>query len=131
MNDLSRQRIGVARGKVILPDTMDADDDAVAELFAAAGVDEGATNMSEEQALSSDTDMRAAFITSLVKMVDDMLPEGRAEATGFDSAKWVAHWLDCPQPALAGKTPAAHLDTADGREIVRRLLGAIGSGAYV
>lgn len=131
MDELPGKRIGVAKGKFILPDAIDADDDAVAALFTGADAAERATNMSDEQPSDSDTGTRAAFIAGLVKMIEDMLPEGRAEATGFDSAKWVAQWLDCPQPALAGKTPTAYLDTADGRAIVRRLLGAIGSGAYV
>ena len=49
---------------------------------------------------------------------------------GFDAAKWVAAWLDRPQPALGGKRPAELMDTADGRSIVSDLVARMQSGAY-
>lgn len=52
------------------------------------------------------------------------------EAKGFDSAKWLGHWLERPQPALGGRKPADLIDTPTGVEIVSRLLGSIESGAY-
>jgi putative toxin-antitoxin system antitoxin component (TIGR02293 family) len=51
-------------------------------------------------------------------------------ARSFDSAKWLGHWLERPQPALGGRKPADLIDTPTGLEIVARLLGAIESGAY-
>lgn len=72
---------------------------------------------------------RTRFIAELVKMLQDMIPEGQGE--GFDAAKWVGRWLKTPQPALAGAAPKDYLDTAEGRTIVKRLLGTIESGAYV
>lgn len=72
---------------------------------------------------------RVEFICSLVRMLEDMIPPGRGD--GFDAAKWIARWLETPQPALAGAAPKDYLDTAEGRAIVKRLLGTIESGAYV
>lgn len=72
---------------------------------------------------------RAAFVAGLVKLVEEMIPEGN-KAGGFDASKWVARWLDLPQPALGSKTPRSFLDTSDGRSIVRRLLAKFETGAY-
>lgn len=74
---------------------------------------------------------RAAFIASLVKMVDDQVPEERAQEAGFDSARWVGRWLRSPIPALGGKAPNQFLKDEEGRAIVRRVLHAYFSGAYV
>lgn len=52
------------------------------------------------------------------------------EAKNFDSAKWLGRWIERPQPALGGRTPADLIDTPTGVEVVARLLGAIESGAY-
>ena len=52
------------------------------------------------------------------------------EAKNFDSAKWLGRWIERPQPALGGRTPADLIDTPTGVEVVARLLGSIESGAY-
>jgi uncharacterized protein (DUF2384 family) len=70
----------------------------------------------------------AAYIAQLVRLVEDMIPEGKK--ADFDASKWVDRWLDEPQPALGGKTPRSFLATAEGRNIVRRLLAKLESGAY-
>lgn len=89
-----------------------------------------ATRLSKgDKNLGSNATERAVFIGGLVKAVEDMLPEG-AEAKSFDAPRWVARWLEEPQPALHGETPASFLDTADGRRLVRRLLGQMEAGAY-
>ena len=49
----------------------------------------------------------------------------------FDSAHWFAGWIERPQAALGGLTPAALLDTPVGRQMVGRLLCAMGSGVYL
>ncbi|MGN6313896.1 MAG: antitoxin Xre/MbcA/ParS toxin-binding domain-containing protein [Rhodanobacteraceae bacterium] len=71
---------------------------------------------------------RVLFISELVKIVEDMIPEGKGD--DFDAGRWVGRWLDTPQPALGGVPPKEFLGTADGRATVRRLLGSIESGAY-
>lgn len=79
--------------------------------------------------LSASTTERAVHLAGLVKMVEEMIPADRAE--GFNSASWLARWLNTPQPALAGATPLSYLDTGDGRDVVRRLLAAIDGHVYV
>ena len=53
------------------------------------------------------------------------------DGTPFDAAAWLASWLQRPNQALGGETPAAFMDTAEGREQVGRLIGAQRSGAYM
>lgn len=72
---------------------------------------------------------REKFIRGLVKMLEDMIPESQGE--DFDAGRWVARWLETPQPALGGAAPKDYLHTAEGRATVRRLLSAVESGAYV
>lgn len=68
----------------------------------------------------------------LINQVEDMLAaeEDNPEAKGFDVEKWVGEWIQKPQPALGGIKPAELMDTPSGRESVKRVLGAIQSGAY-
>lgn len=44
----------------------------------------------------------------------------------FNAARWFSEWIELPQPALGGLTPAVLLDTPAGRQLVARLLGAMG-----
>jgi uncharacterized protein (DUF2384 family) len=71
-------------------------------------------------------------LNDLVSMVQAMLatdPDNQA-GRDFDVQKWVANWIQRPQPALGGLKPAELMDTSAGRESVMRVLGAIQSGAY-
>lgn len=72
---------------------------------------------------------RVAFIANLIKIMDDMLPSQRAQEAAFDSAEWIAHWLQNTQQALGSNTPNQFLKETGGRAIVLRL--AYESGAYV
>lgn len=53
------------------------------------------------------------------------------EAKNFDTAKWLGHWIELPQPALGGRKPADMIDTPTGVETVARLLGSLESGVYL
>ncbi|MCP9913338.1 DUF2384 domain-containing protein [Cyanobium sp. BA20m-14] len=53
------------------------------------------------------------------------------DGQGFAACRWLASWLQRPNQALGGATPAAFLDTAEGREQLCRLIGAQRSSAYV
>lgn len=83
----------------------------------------------EQRVLNQDESERVLGIARLVGQVDQMVKESGNPA-GFDAAKWVAAWLDRPQPALGGKRPAELMDTADGRSIVSDLIARMQSGAY-
>ncbi|MGH8190160.1 MAG: antitoxin Xre-like helix-turn-helix domain-containing protein [Rhodanobacteraceae bacterium] len=53
------------------------------------------------------------------------------EQQDFDVSRWFAEWILIPQPSLDGRNPADILDTPTGRQLVKRLVGAFGSGAYL
>ena len=101
------------------------------KLYATIGLARATVNrkLREQQVLSQDESERVLGIARLVGQVDTMVRESGNPA-GFDAAKWVAAWLDRPQPALGGKRPGELMDTADGRSIVSDLVARMQSGAY-
>jgi uncharacterized protein (DUF2384 family) len=72
---------------------------------------------------------RASGIVSLVAQVQTMV-EQSGNPNGFDTATWVARWLDRPLPALGGQKPGDLMDTPDGRTLVGTIVGRMQSGAY-
>lgn len=76
--------------------------------------------------------LAALGMIKLLGIAQDIVQDSTAaEAQGFDTVKWLGQWIERPQPALGGRKPADYLDTPTGVDIVARLLGAIGSGAYL
>lgn len=51
--------------------------------------------------------------------------------SGMPPEGWLARWLDAEHPALGGAKPSDFMNTFPRRLVVKQLLGAIGSGAYV
>lgn len=88
--------------------------------------------MREQQQFAGATGQSVVGFMDLINRVEDMLAaeHDNPEAAGFDVEKWVGGWIQRPQPALGGMTPAELMDTPSGRESVMRVLGAIQSGAY-
>jgi putative toxin-antitoxin system antitoxin component (TIGR02293 family) len=73
----------------------------------------------------------ALGMVKLLGIAQEIVRDSTApEAKDFDSAKWLGHWIERPQPALGGRKPADLLDTPTGVEVVARLLGSIRSGAF-
>ena len=83
----------------------------------------------KKQSLSADESSRVLGMARLVGQVQAMVEES-GDPKGFDSAQWVARWLELPLPALAGIRPAELMDTAEGQGIVSNLLARVQSGAY-
>ncbi|MBK5913111.1 antitoxin Xre/MbcA/ParS toxin-binding domain-containing protein [Rhodocyclus purpureus] len=77
---------------------------------------------------TADSELMLA-VMDMIEQVQKMV-ERSGDATGFDAAKWLATWIDTPNPALDGLPPSDYLDTHEGIQIVRRLLAQIESGAY-
>lgn len=86
-------------------------------------------NKRQEKALNQDDSERVLGILSLIGQVERIVKES-GEPEGFDAGKWVAAWLERPQPALDGRRPAELMDSATGRQIVTDLVARIQSGAY-
>jgi putative toxin-antitoxin system antitoxin component (TIGR02293 family) len=83
----------------------------------------------EGKPLSRDDSSRVLGMARLVGQVQAIVEESGTPA-GFDSAKWVAHWLEQPLPALGGRCPAEFMDTSEGQAIVAQLVARMQSGAY-
>ena len=82
-----------------------------------------------DQELSPEDSERVVGMSNLIGQVQTMV-EQSGEPAGFDAAKWVAHWLEEPIPALAGECPASYMDTMEGQKLVSNLLAMMQSGAY-
>lgn len=74
----------------------------------------------------------AAAMAKLVKQVQTMLQQSGApeQMKDFNAAQWLENWIVTPLPAMAGRRPADYMDTAEGQELVSRLLLMMQSGAY-
>lgn len=66
-----------------------------------------------------------AMIGQIVRMVG---PE--PIASGFDPGRWVAEWLNKPQPAFGGARPSSFMDTVEGQKMVSNLLAMAAAGVY-
>jgi putative toxin-antitoxin system antitoxin component (TIGR02293 family) len=80
--------------------------------------------------LSPDESERLMGLQRLIGEVEAVVRDC-GDGQEFAAGRWLASWLQRPNQALGGATPAAFLDTADGREQLGRLIGAQRSGAYV
>ena len=85
--------------------------------------------LTQKASLSLDESERLMGLHQLIGQVEAMVDEG-GDPAGFDAGLWLADWLNRPNPALGQAPPADFLDTAEGRQLVSRLLGMMRSGAY-
>ncbi len=84
---------------------------------------------SRDEELSTEDSERVVGMSNLIGQVQAMV-EQSGNPEGFDAAKWVAHWLEEPIPALGGECPASYMDTMEGQKLVSNLLSIMQSGAY-
>lgn len=80
--------------------------------------------------LNPEQSERVVATAKLIGQVEVMIEES-GEPEGFNAAAWFADWLDTPLPALAGRKPVQLMSTAEGRELLGRLLATAQSSAYV
>ncbi|QDQ29013.1 DUF2384 domain-containing protein [Chitinimonas arctica] len=85
---------------------------------------------SRDEALSSEDSERVVGMSKLIGQVQTMV-EQSGDPGGFDAAKWLAHWIEEPLPALGGACPADYMDTMEGIKLVSNVLSTMQSGAYV
>ena len=86
--------------------------------------------LNQKLRLSPDESERLMGLQRLIGEVEAVVRDC-GDGQGFAAGRWLASWLQRPNQALGGATPAAFLDTAEGREQLGRLIGAQRSGAYV
>jgi uncharacterized protein (DUF2384 family) len=68
-------------------------------------------------------------LEELIEIAEKLLPA--EDRKTVDIHKWFGDWIQIQQPALAGHAPIEILDQPAGREMVKRVLGALASGAYL
>jgi len=100
-------------------------------LLSSLGLSRATISRKEKDAavLSKDESERVLGFEELIGVVQAMVDES-GDPAGFDAARWVAHWLSKPLPALGGATPASYMDTFEGQKLVAELLAMSQSGAY-
>jgi putative toxin-antitoxin system antitoxin component (TIGR02293 family) len=101
------------------------------KLYAALRLPRATVNrkLQAKQTLNSDESERVLGVARLVGQVERIVREA-GDPEAFDAARWLAEWLEQPNPALGRKRPSEFLDTADGRTLISDLLSRMGSGAY-
>lgn len=82
-----------------------------------------------DERLETSESERLLYVMDIIEQVQEMV-ERSGDASDFDASRWVADWLETPNPALGGKRPVEYLDTNEGAQIVRRVLAQMESGAY-
>lgn len=82
-----------------------------------------------DELLSPDESERLLGIQAMIGQVARMV--GPEEINnGFDPARWVAEWLNKPQPAFGGEKPSSYMDTVEGQKMVSNLLAMSAAGVY-
>jgi putative toxin-antitoxin system antitoxin component (TIGR02293 family) len=82
-----------------------------------------------DAALTLDESERVVGIAKLIGQVQSIVNES-GNPEGFEAGKWFHEWISRPVPALGGHKPEEYLQTADGREVVSKLIAQMQSGAY-
>ena len=85
--------------------------------------------LKEHKSLTSSEAERVIGFSKLVGQVETMIEEA-GNPQGFEASKWLADWLDAPNPALGGRCPGEFLSTSEGLGIVSGLLSQMQSGTY-
>jgi putative toxin-antitoxin system antitoxin component (TIGR02293 family) len=82
-----------------------------------------------DAALTPDESERVVGIAKLIGQVQAIVNES-GDPQGFEAGKWFHDWISRPLPALGGHKPEEYLQTADGREVISKLMAQMQSGAY-
>jgi uncharacterized protein (DUF2384 family) len=84
------------------------------------------------EALSREDSEKVVGMAKLIGQVETMLEESGDSAAmqGFDAARWLAHWMEEPLPALGGAAPAHYMDTIEGQAMIAQVLATMQTGAY-
>jgi putative toxin-antitoxin system antitoxin component (TIGR02293 family) len=88
-----------------------------------------ARKIANKSDLSADESERLVGLAKLIGQVEAIVGAAGAPE-GFKPARWFGEWMSQSLPALGGRRPEDLLDTADGRELVSKLLAQMESGAY-
>jgi len=85
----------------------------------------------EGEPLSQAQSERLMGVMMLIGQVEEIMSEAGDESVEFDAGAWVSEWIEEPLPALGNRTASELMDTAEGQQLVSRLLAQSVAGAYV
>jgi uncharacterized protein (DUF2384 family) len=68
-------------------------------------------------------------LRQMIGQVEVMVKESGAPE-GFKAAKWLANWLEMPNPALGGRLPSEYMHQKEGQDLISQLLAQMQSGAH-
>ena len=74
---------------------------------------------------------RLMGVIMLIGQVEEIMAEAGDESESFDAGAWVSAWIEEPLPALGNRKAGELMDTAEGQQLVSRLLAQSVAGAYV
>ena len=86
---------------------------------------------SEDKPLSQAQSERLIGVMMLIGQVEAIMADAGDESVEFDAGKWVSEWIEEPLPALGNRTAGEFMDTAEGQQLVSRVLAQSVAGAYV
>jgi putative toxin-antitoxin system antitoxin component (TIGR02293 family) len=91
-----------------------------------------ARRIAQHAVLAPDESERVVGLLALIGQVARMLQDSgvNESQSATQAARWLGAWLAASNNALGGETPLSYLDTAEGRNLVSRLLGAMEAGTY-
>lgn len=85
--------------------------------------------ISNKEAMSPEYSERMIGLQKLIGQVESIMADSGANPE-CNAARWVAHWLEQPLPALSNAKPADYMDTVVGQTLVASMLARMQSGAY-
>lgn len=74
---------------------------------------------------------RLMGVIMLVGQVEEIMADAGDDTADFDAGAWVSGWIVEPLPALGNRSAGELMDTAEGQQLVSRLLAQSVAGAYV
>jgi putative toxin-antitoxin system antitoxin component (TIGR02293 family) len=86
---------------------------------------------SDDKPLSQAQSERLIGVMMLIGQVEAIMADAGDESVEFDAGKWVSEWIEEPLPALGNRTAGEFMDTAEGQQLVSRVLAQSVAGAYV
>lgn len=90
-----------------------------------------ARKQSDDKPLSQAQSERLIGVMMLIGQVEAIMADAGDTSVEFDAGKWVSEWIEEPLPALGNRTAGEFMDTAEGQQLVSRVLAQSVAGAYV
>lgn len=85
----------------------------------------------DDKLLSQTQSERLIGLMMLIGQVETIMKDAGDNSVELDAGKWLSDWMEEPLPALGNRTAGEFMDTAEGQQLVSRMLAQSVAGAYV